>query len=293
MTIFSPPFSPYTPLLPGPNSPDSTSAWYLYPPHPSCDQNIDPNASPEFIRGASPPVACWATHVETEVVTEKTIKVNKTKKAKKARKAKKAKRESKMPISPVNPPQTPATNTSKNPTAPSRCTKRSACPSPTPSQTHPVRDHLHRCPKEITPASTIETYSAPPAKIPSLLDLTFPTPAQLPVHISVMHSRASTAAIAQAQGYGANKSCSVCEAIFTSHTQLKKHAARHFSGLLCSCGFGTANGVRMAHHHANNSPCQPTDDQITTLRHSILLARSSLNILEEQLNILMSKTSKR
>ena len=102
--ILSPPFSLHTTLLPGPNSPDTTSARYLTPPHPSCDQNIDPNAFPDFIRGASPPVACWATHMETEVVTEKTNKVKKTKKARKARKAKKAKRESKRPMSPVNPP---------------------------------------------------------------------------------------------------------------------------------------------------------------------------------------------
>ena len=102
--ILSPPFSLHTTLLPGPNSPDTTSARYLTPPHPSCDQNIDPNAFPDFIRGASPPVACWATHMETEVTTEKTNKVKKTKKVKKA---KRAKRESIRPISPVNPPPNP------------------------------------------------------------------------------------------------------------------------------------------------------------------------------------------
>ena len=67
---------------------------------------------------------------------------------------------------------------------------------------------------------------------------------------------------------GTNKSCSVCDAIFTTRTQLMKHAARHFSGLLCRCGFGTANGVRMAHHLGNNSP-SPRNIQTIVCRDSL------------------------
>ena len=40
--ILSPPFSPHLPLLDGCNSPDTTSARYIAPLHPSCDQNVDP-----------------------------------------------------------------------------------------------------------------------------------------------------------------------------------------------------------------------------------------------------------
>ena len=75
--IYSPPFSPHPPLIDGRNSPDTTSAWYLTPPHPSSDQNIDPNTFPDCIRDASPTVACWATRMETEIIKEKKPKKTK------------------------------------------------------------------------------------------------------------------------------------------------------------------------------------------------------------------------
>jgi hypothetical protein len=82
-------------------------------------------------------------------------------------------------------------------------------------------------------------------------------------------SPATRQLIADASGSGSNRRCGACGKEFKCRRKLRRHCARHFTALFCSCGFTSQHWEDVLAHRRQKG-CHRQIYQVDDSRHSFI-----------------------